>query len=550
MSALGHDAPASAGALSFSQRRVVFATVLGTAIEWYDFYLFVVLAPVVGAHFFSPLSEGGRTLTALLAFVAGFAVRPIGALLFGSLADRLGRQRVFVLTVVAMGGSTCAVGVLPGWQTLGLAAPLLLVALRMVQGLAIGGEYGAAASYLAEHAPKRGRGAFTAWLQGTASLGLLAAIAIELGLRSMLGNPGFEDWGWRVPFLMSVMLLPLSIWVRLRLRESPEFERLRVAGRLSRSPLADALGDRRLLGRAALALVGLTAGQAVLWYTGQLYALAFLQTAAGVAPAQAAAMMALALLLGLPTFVLFGRLSDRIGRRPLVIGGCLLAAGLYVPIFDALIVAANPAHDAAQRRAPIVVHADPADCLLQFDPLGIVGDASRCDIVRRYLARRGLSHEREPLAAGEPLQVSVGGRGVPLDDVPPGDADGLRARLDGTLRLEGYPNRADPQHIGRFAVVALLWSLIAIAAMVYAPVAATLAELFPTRVRCTAMALPYHLGNGWFGGFLPAIAAASVAARGEALAGLGFPITVALATAVIALVALPETRGRDLDRID
>jgi MFS family permease len=550
MSALGHDAPASAGALSFSQRRVVFATVLGTAIEWYDFYLFVVLAPVVGAHFFSPLSEGGRTLTALLAFVAGFAVRPIGALLFGSLADRLGRQRVFVLTVVAMGGSTCAVGVLPGWQTLGLAAPLLLVALRMVQGLAIGGEYGAAASYLAEHAPKRGRGAFTAWLQGTASLGLLAAIAIELGLRSMLGNPGFEDWGWRVPFLMSVMLLPLSIWVRMRLRESPEFERLRVAGRLSRSPLADALGDRRLLGRAALALVGLTAGQAVLWYTGQLYALAFLQTAAGVAPAQAAAMMALALLLGLPTFVLFGRLSDRIGRRPLVIGGCLLAAGLYVPIFDALIVAANPAHDAAQRRAPIVVHADPADCLLQFDPLGIVGDASRCDIVRRYLARRGLSHEREPLAAGEPLQVSVGGRGVPLDDVPPGDADGLRARLDGTLRLEGYPNRADPQHIGRFAVVALLWSLIAIAAMVYAPVAATLAELFPTRVRCTAMALPYHLGNGWFGGFLPAIAAASVAARGEALAGLGFPITVALATAVIALVALPETRGRDLDRID
>lgn len=550
MSALGHDAPASAGALSFSQRRVVFATVLGTAIEWYDFYLFVVLAPVVGAHFFSPLSEGGRTLTALLAFVAGFAVRPIGALLFGSLADRLGRQRVFVLTVVAMGGSTCAVGVLPGWQTLGLAAPLLLVALRMVQGLAIGGEYGAAASYLAEHAPKRGRGAFTAWLQGTASLGLLAAIAIELGLRSMLGNPGFEDWGWRVPFLMSVMLLPLSIWVRLRLRESPEFERLRVAGRLSRSPLADALGDRRLLGRAALALVGLTAGQAVLWYTGQLYALAFLQTAAGVAPAQAAAMMALALLLGLPTFVLFGRLSDRIGRRPLVIGGCLLAAGLYVPIFDALIVAANPAHDAAQRRAPIVVHADPADCLLQFDPLGIVGDASRCDIVRRYLARRGLSHEREPLAAGEPLQVSVGGRGVPLDDVPPGDADGLRARLDGTLRLEGYPNRADPQHIGRFAVVALLWSLIAIAAMVYAPVAATLAELFPTRVRCTAMALPYHLGNGWFGGFLPAISAASVAARGEALAGLGFPITVALATAVIALVALPETRGRDLDRID
>jgi MFS family permease len=535
---------------SAAQRRVVFASVFGTALEWYDFYLFVVLAPAVGAHFFAPLDAGLRTVVTLLAFVAAFAVRPFGALLFGALADRIGRKGVFVFTVVAMGGSTCAVGLLPGWDTLGLAAPLLLVALRMVQGLAIGGEYGAAAAFMAEHAPPRARGAYTAWLQTTATLGLLAALSVEQGLRAVLGDRGFEDWGWRVPFLMSVLLLPLSIWVRLRLRESPIFERLRAAHGVSPAPVADALGDGRLLRRAVLVLFGLTAGQAVLWYTGQLYALGFLQTAAGVGTTHSASLMATALLLALPTFLLFGHLSDRIGRRPLVIGGCLLAAALYVPIFDALIDAANPAHGEAQRRAPIVVHADPADCLLQFDPLGIAGDAGPCDVVRRHLARRGLSYEREPLPEGQPVSIMVGERTVSLDDLAPGDAAGLRARLDGALRIEGYPDRADPDRVCGPKVVALLWVLVALAAMVYAPVAAALSELFPTRVRCTAMALPYHLGNGWFGGFLPAIAAASVAARGEALAGLGFPITVALVTAVVALVALPETRGRDLERVE
>ncbi|RPH40068.1 MAG: MFS transporter [Burkholderiales bacterium] len=550
MSAVRGASQVAGRRLTPGQRRVVFASVLGTALEWYDFYLFVVLAPVVGAHFFAPLDPAARTVLTLLAFVAGFAVRPIGALLFGGLADRFGRKRVFLVTVIAMGGSTCAVGMLPGWAALGLAAPVMLVALRLLQGLAIGGEYGAAAAFMAEHAPRDARGAFTGWLQTTATLGLLAALAVEQGLRGALGDRGFEDWGWRVPFLMSVLLLPLSIWVRLRLRESPTFERLRLAGRLSARPLAETFGERRLLGRTALALFGLTAGQAVLWYTGQLYALTYLQTAAGVAASDAAALMALALLLALPCFVAFGRLSDRVGRRPLIIGGCLLAAGLYVPIFDALLVAANPAHGEAQRRAPIVVHADPAGCRLQFDPIGLGREAGPCDVVRRHLARRGLSYEREALPAGAPVSVTVGERSVSAADVAPGDAEALRMRIDGALQIEGHPPRADPDRIQRGPVVALLWVLVAIAAMVYGPVAATLAELFPTRVRCTAIALPYHLGNGWFGGFLPAIAAASVAARGEALAGLGFPITVALVTAIVAIVALPETRGRDLERID
>ncbi|MEI7446127.1 MAG: MFS transporter, partial [Burkholderiales bacterium] len=392
--------------------------------------------------------------------------------------------------------------------------------------------------------------AYSAGRHAPGTSGLPAANGVGLGLRSVLGVRGFEDWGWRVPFLMSVMLLPLSIWVRLRLRESPAFERLRSAGRLSPAPLADAYGTRRMVARAGLALLGLTAGQAVLWYTGQLYALGFLQTAAGVGPRESAMLMAVALLLALPTFVVFGALSDRIGRRPLVVVGCLLAASLYVPIFGALIDAANPGHAEAQRQAPIVVHADPGTCRLQFDPLGIDRDLGTCDLVRRHLARRGLGYEREALPEGLPPSVTVGDRTVDLEDLRPGDADALRARLDGALRIEGYPDRADPDRIDRVEVVALLWLLVAIAAMVYAPVAATLAELFPTRVRCTAIALPYHLGNGWFGGFLPAIAAASVAARGEALAGLGFPIAVALVTAVVALVALPETKDRDLDRIE
>jgi MFS family permease len=551
MSAI-HRAPGSVvTALSPTQRRVVFATVLGTALEWYDFYLFVVLAPVVGATFFAPLDPGAQSFLALLAFVAGFAVRPLGALLFGSLADRVGRKRVFLLSVVGMGGATCAVGLLPGWASWGLAAPLALVALRMVQGVSIGGEYGAAAAYMAEHAPPASRGRYTAWLQTTATLGLLGALGIEFALRAVLGDRGFEEWGWRVAFLLSMMLMPLSIWVRLRLRESPSFERMRAGGRRSSAPVLEAVATPRLAGRGVLALFGLTAGQAVLWYTGQLYALYFLQTAAGVAAADAAAMLAVALLLGLPLFVGFGALSDRAGRRPLVIGGCLAAAILYVPVFGALIDHANPALREAQHRAPIVVHADPAGCRFQFDPVGLdAAAAGPCDVARRYLAARGLSYEREAAPAGEPVTVSIGARRVSAADVPAGDAVALRGRIDGALRLEGYPSRADPDRIDRVTVVALLWVLVALAASVYGPIAATLAELFPTRVRCTAIALPYHLGNGWFGGFLPAIAVASVAARGEALAGLGYPIAVALTTAVVAAFWLPETRGRDLDRIE
>ena len=530
---------------------MVFATVFGTALEWYDFYLFVVLAPAVGAQFFAPLDAGVRTLVTLLAFVAAFAVRPIGALIFGAIADRIGRKRVFVYTVLAMGGSTCAVGLLPGWEMLGVAAPLLLVALRMLQGLAIGGEYGAAASYMAEHAPAGARGRYTAWLQTTATLGLLAALLVEQGLRAVLGDRGFADWGWRIPFLMSVLLLPLSIWVRLRLPESPRFEALRAGERLSASPLREVLGvatRRRVL---LVALFGVTAGQAVLWYTGQLYALSFLQTAAGVEAADAQAMMTVALAFALPTFLVFGALSDRIGRRPLVIGGCLLAAALYVPIFDALIAAANPAHGEAQRRAPIRLLADAAQCRLQFDPVGVTAPATVCDQVRRQLAQQGLSYAREALPEGAPLQLIIGDRELTLSGPVQRETEAaVRRQIDRLLEEAGYPTQADPARIDRGQVTALLWLLVVLAGIVYAPVAALLTELFPTRIRCTAIALPYHLGNGWFGGFLPAIAAASVAARGEALAGLGYPIAVALATALIALIALPETRGRDLDRID
>ena len=513
------------------------------------------LAAIISRQFFSGVNPTAAFIFALLAFAAGFAVRPFGALVFGRLGDLVGRKYTFLVTIVIMGVATFLVGVLPSYERIGIAAPVILIGLRLLQGLALGGEYGGAATYVAEHAPHGKRGAFTSWIQTTATLGLFLSLLVILGCRLLLGNEAFEAWGWRVPFLLSIVLLGISTWIRLRLDESPMFQKMKREGTRSTAPLTESFARWGNAKVVLLALFGLTAGQAVVWYTGQFYALFFLTQTLKVEAQTANILVAVSLLLGTPFFIVFGAWSDRIGRKRIILAGCLLAAATYFPLFRLLTHFANPALEQAQRAAPVVVAADPASCALQFNPVGTSAFSSACDVAKSALVRRGVPYSNEGptptlVARGVDATVQVGPVEIESFDAS-ADGDGAQrarfeAELAAALTTAGYPLGADPAAINRPAVVFVLWILVLYVTMVYGPIAAMLVEMFPTRIRYTSMSLPYHIGNGWFGGFLPTTSFAIVAATGNVYSGLWYPVAIALLTFVVGALFLRETKDVDI----
>ena len=538
------------------EKQVIAASSLGTVFEWYDFYLYGLLATYISAQFFSGVNETTAFIFALAAFAAGFAVRPFGALVFGRIGDLVGRKNTFLVTMGIMGLSTFAVGLLPSYASIGVAAPLILLFLRLAQGLALGGEYGGAATYVAEHAPEGKRGLYTSWIQTTATFGLFAALLVVIGFRYALGEEAFAAWGWRLPFLISIILLAVSMWIRMQLNESPVFQKMKEEGKTSKAPLTEAFGQWGNLRWVIVALFGAVAGQAVVWYAGQFYALFFLEKTLRVDGATANILIAIALALATPFFVVFGWLSDRIGRKPIILGGCALAALTYFPLFGALTDAANPALARAQANAPVVIAAHQGECSFQFDPVGRNQfDTSSCDIAKAYLAKAGVNYDNADLPAGQPAVVRIGAANIVAPD-PAGLAgperkaaiEGFQASLKAGLAEAGYPAKADNDQINKPLVVAILWALAMLVTMVYGPIAAMLVELFPSRIRYTSMSLPYHVGNGWFGGFLPTTAFAMVAATGNIYYGLWYPVVIAAATVVIGLFFLPETFRRNIDR--
>ncbi|MFE1601986.1 MFS transporter [Methylobacterium sp. ID0610] len=559
--------------MSREEKRVILASSLGTVFEWYDFYLYGSLAAVIGAQFFSAYPEATRNIFALLAFAAGFLVRPFGALVFGRLGDMVGRKHTFLITILIMGLSTFCVGLLPSYGTLsaygiGWLAPVTLLALRMLQGLALGGEYGGAAVYVAEHAPPGRRGFYTAFIQTTATLGLLLSLIIILSTQGYVNaafpatvtqNPdgttttltAFQAWGWRIPFLVSVVLLAISVWIRLQMQESPAFKKMKEEGTHSKAPLSEAFGQWRNAKWALLALLGLTAGQAVVWYTGQFYALFFLQSILKVDQFTANVLIAWSLILGTGGFLFFGALSDKIGRKPIILGGCLIAAMTYFPLFKVLTANANPKLYAAQSNVEVVVRTNPNDCSFQFNPVGTAKFTKECDVAKALLARNAVNYRTEAVPAGTPTVVTVAGKEFPVSD--PAFAKAVPA----ALTEAGYPGANNPDIVKasnpidifsgqKLLVIAILTILVLYVTMVYGPIAAALVELFPTRIRYTSMSLPYHIGNGWFGGLLPATAFAMVAQTGDIYYGLWYPIVIALMTFVIGLLFVPETKDRDI----
>ncbi|HEV2866252.1 MAG TPA: MFS transporter [Allosphingosinicella sp.] len=541
-----------------SEALVIAASSLGTVFEWYDFYLYGLLATIISAQFFSGVNATTGFIFALAAFAAGFAVRPFGAIVFGRIGDLVGRKNTFLVTMGLMGLSTFCVGLLPSYASIGVAAPVLLVVLRLVQGLALGGEYGGGATYVAEHAPDHRRGLYTSFIQTTATLGLFAALLVVIGIRSALGEEAFAAWGWRIPFLVSLGLLAVSLWIRLQLAESPVFRRMKAEGTTSKAPLTEAFARWGNAKVVLIALFGAVAGQAVVWYTGQFYALFFLEKMMKVDGATANILIAIALALGTPFFILFGWLSDRIGRKPIILAGCLLAALTYFPLFGALTEAANPALARAGASAPVTVIADPDSCAFQFDPIGRNKfDTTSCDIAKSWLARSGIPYRNLARASvtGEPAVVTVGGlRLTPPEprSLPPEQRASAIAAFQNEAKAAasaaGYPERADAAAIDKPIVVLILFILVLYVTMVYGPIAALLVELFPARIRYTSMSLPYHIGNGWFGGFLPTTAFAIVAATGNIYSGLWYPVVIAALTLVVGLFLLPETRGRGIDQ--
>ncbi|MDZ4362674.1 MFS transporter [Brevundimonas sp.] len=536
-----------------NDKLVILASSVGTVIEWYDFYLYGSLAAIISAQFFSGVNETTGFIFALMAFAAGFAVRPFGAIFFGRLGDLWGRKNTFLVTMLLMGLSTFVVGLLPSYAAIGIAAPIILVLMRLIQGLALGGEYGGAATYVAEHAPRGKRGFYTSFIQITATVGLLLSLLVILGVRTAVGEEAFADWGWRIPFLLSILMLAVSLWIRLKLAESPSFKKMKAEGKGSTTPLKDSFGKWPNLKLVLIALVGLTAGQAVVWYTGQFYALFFLERVMKVEASLANILIAIALLLATPFFVFFGWLSDKIGRKPIILAGCLIAALTYFPLFQALTTAANPRLAEATASAPITVYADPADCNVQFDPIGKTVFNQSCDVAKSYLAKAGINYTNVEAPAGTVAEVRIGDQSV----IPSFRGDTLStadfaaqkktwdAGLGEALTAVGYPLKADSAEVNRPMVVAILFILVLYVTMVYGPIAAALVEMFPTNIRYTSMSLPYHIGNGWFGGFLPTTAFAMVAATGNIYYGLWYPIVVALITVVVGFLFVKE--GKDVD---
>ncbi|WP_414652282.1 MFS transporter [Ideonella sp.] len=535
------------------ERRVIFASSLGTVFEWYDFYLYGSLAAIISKQFFAGVNETTSFIFALLAFAAGFAVRPFGAIIFGRLGDMIGRKYTFLITILIMGLSTAIVGMLPSYASIGVAAPVILISLRLLQGLALGGEYGGAATYVAEHAPQGKRGYYTSYIQTTATLGLFLSLLVILGCRLALGKE-FDEWGWRVPFLLSILLLAISVYIRLQLNESPIFRKMKEEGKASRAPLTESFLRWPNLKIVILILLGGTAGQAVVWYTGQFYALFFLLQTLKVDATTANLLIAGSLVIGTPFFLVFGWLSDKIGRKPIIMVGCLLAAVTYFPIFKGLTEFANPAIFEAQAKNPVVVVADPSQCSFQFDPVGKAKFTSSCDIAKSAMAKRAINYRNELAPAGTVASIKIGSETViPAFEgtaLPPAEFKAKAAEFDKAVneavKAAGYPAKADPAKINFPMVLALLTILVIYVTMVYGPIAAWLVELFPTRIRYTSMSLPYHIGNGWFGGFLPTTAFAMVAATGDIYFGLWYPIVVALMTAVLGTFFLPETKDRDI----
>jgi MFS family permease len=545
------------------EKKVILASSLGTIFEWYDFYLYGALAALIGAQFFSAFPEAQRNIFALLAFAAGFLVRPFGALVFGRLGDLVGRKYTFLITIVIMGASTFIVGLLPSYESIGVAAPIILILLRCLQGLALGGEYGGAAVYVAEHSPQGRRGFYTAWIQTTATLGLLLSLLVILTVRLYVGEKAFADWGWRIPFLLSIFLLGISVWIRLQMQESPAFKKMKEEGTGSKAPLGEAFGQWKNAKIAIFALLGLVAGQAVVWYTGQFYALFFLQSILKVDLFTANVLIAWSLILGTGGFLVFGSLSDKIGRKPIILAGCLIAAVTYFPLFNALTSAANPTLAKALASSPVTVVADLNDCSFQFNPTGTAKFTSSCDTAKALLARNSIGYKVEEAKAGAVTKVRIGTQEFEaVDSVKAGaeaaakNAAFAKAVTDAAFAA-GYPRPGDKNLVkvnGFFdifgmqalTVIGILTIMVIYVTMVYGPIAAALVELFPTRIRYTAMSLPYHIGNGWFGGLLPATSFAMVAQTGDIYYGLWYPIVIALGTFVIGMFFVPETKDRDI----
>jgi MFS family permease len=537
--------------MTSDEKKIILASSLGTVFEWYDFYLYGSLAVVIGAKFFGQFDETTRNIFALLAFAAGFLVRPFGALVFGRLGDLVGRKYTFLITILIMGAATFLVGILPTSDSIGITAAIILITLRILQGLAIGGEYGGAATYVAEHAPAGRRGFYTSWIQTTATLGLFMSLLVILAVQAAMSADDFRAYGWRIPFLMSILLLAISVWIRLQLSESPAFVRMKAEGTHSKAPLSEAFGQWANAKWAILALFGLVAGQAVVWYSGQFYALFFLTGVLKVDSFTANLLVAWALLVGALGFIFFGWLSDKIGRKPIILGGCLLAALTYFPVFQYMAEVANPALSKAHESVKVVVVADPANCSFQFNPTGLSKFTNSCDVAKGALARASVAYSQQDAAAGTKASVRIG------DQTLDSTAKTFAGDLTKTLTALGYPSASNPSVVKisnpfdifrpqPFTLVLILCFLMVLVTMVYGPMAAALVELFPTRIRYTSMSLPYHIGNGWFGGLLPASMFAMNAQNGSIYFGLWYPIVIAGLTVAIGLLFVPETKDRDI----
>jgi MFS family permease len=542
MTTMAVNAPRSGGMTS-EQKLVIFASSLGTVFEWYDFYIYGTLAVFLAKYFFSSVPANVAFIFTLLAFAAGFAVRPFGALIFGHFGDLIGRKYTFLVTMSLMGVGTFFIGVLPGFATWGIAAPVVLICLRLVQGLALGGEYGGAAIYVAEHAPANKRGYYTSWIQTTATVGLFMAILLVLGVRTWMGEAAFGDWGWRIPFLLSAILLAVSIWIRLKLNESPLFQQMVQEGKQSKRPLSEAFGQWSNAKIALLALLGATMGEAVVWYGGQFYALFFLTQTLKVPAVTASILIATGLAIGTPFFLLFGALSDKIGRKPIILAGFALAVATYFPLFQGITHFANPKLEAALNGSPITVTADPSECSFQFKATGVEKFTTGCDTIKSSLVGLSVNYNNVAAAPGTKASVQIG------DQTIAADAPDLAKTIAAAVKAHGYPASADTNDINYPMTILLLAILVVYVTMVYGPIAAWLVELFPTRIRYTGLSLPYHIGNGWFGGFLPATVFAIVATTGNIYSGLWYPIGVAAVCFIIGLIFLPETKDRDISKI-